>query len=259
MNKQVHTIVIKERNGNMKNKKLIIILIAVIITIIGLTIYFYELNKEYKYICFNMDVYKETLIIESYLEECTSSKRLPKGVITSKEDLIINDVYKSYMQIKDVYKEGEMLYKEDFIVYEHPKATETNIDLLNEVEVMYLGSGYDEPIKYRVYIKKNKLYATNLNTSEESIIFDEEEVASIAVRPVCCTGNGNLLILTADGNVYISEKDCNYAFSFDFPFKKIEATDIVSFKLVPAFEFDFTKNLYGINRNNEEILLQKLN
>lgn len=243
----------------MKNKKLIIILISVMIIITGLIIYFYENNKEYEYICFNMDVYKETLITEFYLEECTSSKRLPKGVITKKEDLIINDGYKSYMQIKDVYKEGEMLYKEDFIVYEYPKATETNIDLLNEVEVMYLGSGFDEPIKYRVYIKENKLYATNLNTSEESVIFNDEEVSSIAIRPVCCTGNGNLLILTSNGNVYISEKDCNYAFSFDFPFKKLDATNIISFKLVPAFDYDFTKNLYGINKNNEEILLQKLN
>ena len=243
----------------MKNKKLIIILTTTLIFIIGLTIYFYEINKEYKYICFNMDVYKETLVTESYLEECTSNKRLPKGVITSKEDLIINDVYKSYMQIKDVYKEGEMLYKEDFIVYEHPKATETNINLLNEVEVMYLGSGFDEPIKYRIYIKENKLYATNLNTDEESIIFDKEKVSSIAVRPICCTGDGNLLILTTNGNVYISEKDCNYAFSFDFPFQKLEVSDIVSFKLVPASDYDFTKNLYGINKNNEEILLQKLN
>lgn len=243
----------------MKNKKLIIILITVIIIITGLTIYFYESNKEYKYICFNMDIYKETLITESYLEECISNKRLPKGVITKKEDLIIHDGYNSYMQIKDVYKKGEMLYREDFIVYEYPKATETNIDLLNEVEVMNLGSGYEEPIRYRVYINENKLYATNLNTNEESIIFDEEEVASIAVRPVCCTGNGNLLILTISGNVYISEKDCNYAFGFDFPFQKLEVTNIVSFKLVPAFDFDFAKNLYGINKNNEEILLHKLN
>lgn len=242
----------------MKNKKIIVLLTTILISIVGLTIYFCESNKEYKYICFNMDVYKETLIVESYLEECTSNKRLPKEVITNKEDLIINDGYKSYMQIKDVYKEGEMLYIEDFMVYEYPKATQTNIDLLKEVEVMYLGSG-EEPIKYRVYIKENKLYATNLNTSEESIIFDNEDVASIAVRPVCCTGNGNLLILTTNGNAYISEKDCNYAFSFNFPFIKLEASNIVSFKLVPASEFDFTKNLYGINKNNEEVLLQKLN
>ena len=243
----------------MKNKKIIIPLVIILI-IIGLGIYLYESNNEYKYICFNMDVHKETLIVESYLEECTSSKRLPKGVITKKEDLIINDGYKTYMQIKDVYKEGEMLYKDDFILYEYPKATETNIDLLNEVEVMNLGSGSEvEPIKYRIYVKENKLYATNLNTSEENIIFDDEAVASIAVRPVCCTGNGNLLILSTNGNVYMSEKDCNYAFSFDFQFKKLEVSNIVSFKLVPAFDFDFTKNLYGINKNNEEILLQKLN
>ena len=112
---------------------------------------------------------------------------------------------------------------------------------------------------YVVGIKENKLYAINLNTKEEKNIFDSENVSAIAVRPICCTGNGILLILTTSGNVYLSEKDCNYDFSFDFPFKKLEASDIKGFKLVPVDEYDFTKNLYGINSNNEEILLQKLN
>ena len=242
----------------MKNKKVIALVVGVIL-ILGTSIYLYFSNKEYTYICFNMEVTKETLVIEDYLEECTSNTKLPKGVITDKRELLTDDIYTSYRQIKDSYKEGEMLYKDDFVLYESPKAIETNIDLLNEVEVMYLGSGSEEPIKYTIYVRDNKLYATNINNGEEKIIFNTEKVSNIAVRPICCTGNGQLLILATSGNVYISEKDCNYEFSFDFPFKKIETQSIVSFKLIPASDYDFTKNLYGINSNGEEILLQKMN
>lgn len=243
----------------MKNKKVILGGLILII-IIGMSIFLYIDNKEYKYICFNREVTKETLIIEEYLEECTSNKKLPNGVITDKSELLTDDVYTSYRQIKDTYKAGEMLYIDDFILYEEPKAIETNIELLTEVEVINYGSSSEEePIKYKIYIKENKLYATNLNTTEEKIIFDTEKIAGIAIRPICCAGNGQLLILTTNGTVYISEKDCNYDFSFNFPFTKIEAENIISFKLIPASDYDFTKNLYGINSNNEEILLQKLN
>ena len=108
-------------------------------------------------------------------------------------------------------------------------------------------------------IKNEKLYATNLTTKEESLIFDKESVANIAVRPFCCAGEGYLLILTTNGNVYISEKDCNYWFSFDFPFKKLNGSNIVSLKLIPASDYDTVKNLYGIDSNGKEILLQKFN
>lgn len=250
----------------MKNKKIIIVVILGIV-ILGICMYLYFDNKEYKYICFNMDVTDETLIVEEYLEECTTNKKLPEGVITDKSQLLTDDTFTSYRQIKDIYKKGEMLYKDDFVLYESPRATETNIELLLETEVAtnaVLENGlpvsmFEEFIRYRIFIKNKKLYATNLNTGEEKVMFDEEEVINIAVRPICCTGNGQLLILTVNGNAYISEYDCNYFFSFDFPFKKLDGSDIVSFRLIPANENDFTKNLYGINSKGEKILLQKFN
>ena len=103
------------------------------------------------------------------------------------------------------------------------------------------------------------MYAKNLDTKKEQIIFDKEKVSNIAIRSICCTGNGLLLILTEEGNVYISEKDVNYFFNFNFPFTKLEVSNIIAFKLIPAFDYDYAKNLYGINKNKEEILLHKLN
>ena len=113
-------------------------------------------------------------------------------------------------------------------------------------------------ITYHVFIDENVLYAVNEDNNEKRVIFDKENVKNIAIMPICCAGDGNLLILTEYGNVYISEKDCNYSFSFDFPFKKLDVSDIVSFKLVPTDEYSYyNMDLYGINSKNEEVLVQK--
>ena len=149
--------------------------------------------------------------------------------------------------------------KTDNIEYE--KATIDEIELKTEVDTSYLGLGGSDPelVKYKVYVENNKLYAKKIDTNEEKVIFDKESVKNIAVRKICCTGDGYLLILTVNGNVYMSEKDCNYGFSFNFPFKKLDAKDIVSFKLIPVADYDLVKNLYGVDSKENEILLHKMN
>lgn len=238
-------------------KKLIIgsfILLLIIILIFIIT-----RDKKYKYICLNMDLSAEEIIDETKLTECTTKDTLPDGALTKKEQLLFHNYHKKYMLKEGVsIKKGDILYKDYFDYYEDPKQTSTELQLLDELEVMNHGNSSDEFVKYRVYIKDNKLYATNKTTNETKIVFDAEEVKKIASRPICCTGNAYLLILTNDGNVYISEKDSNYFFSFDFPFNKIDATDIVSFKLIPYNDYDSAKNLYGVNSKGEEILLQNL-
>lgn len=250
----------------MKKDNLLILACLGFILFLGGILYFYGLNQEYKYLCFNTEVTKDTLITEDYLKICTTNKKLPKGVIREKDELLSEDSYKFYKLTKDSYQKGEMLYEEDFILYELEKTQEEKIELLTKLQVSssinndgsYINNSEDL-IKYNIYVKNKKIYATNLNNGKVQLIFDIEEVKNIAVRPICCTGNGNLLVLTTSGNVYISENDCNYFFTFDFPFKKLEATDVVSFKLVPTSGYDNVKNLYGINSKGEEILLQKIN
>lgn len=151
------------------------------------------------------------------------------------------------------------LFEIDENNYVYEKATIDEIELKTEIEAMNHGNNSDELVKYTVFIKNNKLYAKNLKTNEEKNIFDKELVKKIAVRPVCCAGNGYLLILTTNGNVYISEDDYNYGFSFNFPFKKLDVKNIVSFKLIPATDYDYVKNLYGIDLNGKQILLHKIN
>lgn len=241
----------------MKENKIIFV-VSLVFVVLGICIYLFLSNREYKYVCFNMDINEDTLVIEEYLEECISTEKLDEDVITDKDDLLTDDVFISYRLLKD-YKKGEKLYKNDFALYEAPRAASSDIELLTELEVMNHGNSSEDFTKYKAYIKDKKLFAVNLNTNEEKMIFDKEEVLGIAVRPFCCAGEGYLLILTTNGNAYISEKDCNYAFGFDFPFIKLDGSDIVSLKLISENDIDFVKNLYGINSKGEEILLQKFN
>ena len=42
-------------------------------------------------------------------------------------------------------------------------------------------------------------------------------------------------------------------------YTKLNAQNIVSFKLVPLFDYDVAKNLYGIDSEGKEILLHRMN
>lgn len=229
-----------------KKKNIIIIIIILLLTLIGI----YQNNKEYKYICLNINLAEGDIVSEIYLEECTTNKRLKKGAITKKEELIPEDFYTSYKTLKK-YNKGEILYKSDFEIYVYPKSQEVDVELLKEIEVMNHGNSSEDFTKYKAYIKNNKLYAINLKTNEEKIIFEKEKIASIAIRPFCCAGDAKLLILTTNGNVYISKKDCHYSFSFNFPFEKINISNIKGFKLIPTDDYDQVKELYGITFDEE--------
>lgn len=241
----------------MKNKKIILLILVITLLIIGGTIYYLN-TKEYKYICFNTSIAEGDVISENLLDECITNIKPSKEVITDKNKLIVDTPYAWYKSLKE-YNKGEKLHEKDFILYESPKEIATELELLTEVEVMNHGNDEDELIKYKAFVENNKLYAINRKTNEKRLIFDKEKIEGIAVRPFCCAGEGWLLILTTSGNVYISEKDLHYQFSFNFPFKKLEASDIKSFKLIPASDYDVVKNLYGVTSTGKEILLQKLN
>lgn len=244
----------------MRTDRKMMLLCLFIILSLGTILYIFGLNQRYKYICFNTDITKDTLIIADYLDVCTTNKKFSDEVITDKNTILSEDPYISYKLIKDIVKKGEMLYIEDFTLYEQERPAEEEINLLTELKVSSIKDSngnvlQNDLIKYNIYIKNNKLYATNLNTGEIQLIFDKEEVVNIAVKPTCCTGEGYLLILTKTGNVYISENDCNYSFTFNYPFKSLEVTDIVGFKLISITD-DMQKELYGIKNNGEEILLE---
>jgi hypothetical protein len=142
--------------------------------------------------------------------------RIVKEIFKSSSSNINNNV--SF----NVYADFE-INEEDY-VYE--KATATEIELKTELETMNHGNSEDELVKYKTYVKNNKLYANNLKTNEEKIIFDKEPVKNIAIRNICCAGNAYLLILTSNGNVYMSNEDSNYGFILNIKFNVLMTQDM---------------------------------
>ena len=242
----------------MKKK---IMIISIITTIILITIVsLYSVNRKYTYICFKEEFTGGNFVEEKHLTECTTNKKLEKGVITNKEELKSKNPKENYVLIDNItYKPKEFIYKKDFYITHYEKNTETEVPLLTELSVKTQKSSEDEMINYHIYIKNEKLYATNLNEKKDALIFDKEKVKNIAVRPICCAGEGLLIILTQKGNIYLSEHDVNYWFSFNFPFKKLNASNIDTLKLKPKKDLDIVKDLYGITLNGEKILLHTLN
>lgn len=178
-----------------------------------------------------------------------------------------------YRIIKQIYENNDSKLHDSNIVsfnvyaefeineddYEYEKSTVTEVELKTELETMNHGNSEEELVKYKTYIKNNKLYAKDLKTNEEKMIFDKEPVKNIATRNICCAGNAYLLILTSNGNVYMSNEDINYGFTFNIKFNKLDVKNIVAFKLIPVADYDFTKNLYGVDIEGKEILLHKMN
>ena len=236
-------------------KNILIITIILIIIVLTTSIYLYLNQKEYTYICLNKPLIKEQTVLEEYLKECTTKSKLKDGVIVNKNELLDERDGYNYQLKKEKYEVGEILYKYDFELVIPEKVITTDIALLNEVEVLDHGNSSEDFTKYKAYIKNNKLYAINLGNNQEKIMFDEEPVKNIAIRPYCCAGNAKLIILTTSGSVYISKQDCTYSFNFNTEFEKLPITDIVSFKLIPKEDFDIVKSLYGINSDGEEILI----
>ena len=183
------------------------------------------------------------------------------GQLESGKYRIVKEIFKGLISDIDnsvkfnVYAEFEI--NEDD--YEYEKVTIEEVELKTEINTMNHGNSEEEFVEYKTYIKNNKLYAKNLKTNEEKIIFDKEPVKNIATRNICCAGNAHLLILTSNGNVYMSNEDSNYDFTFRITFNKLDAKNIVSFKLVPAFDYDVAKNLYGVDSEGKEILLHRMN
>jgi len=238
----------------MNKKRLLIILGGIVLCIILIGIYLNS-NIEYSYVCFNRDMIRDQTVREEYLDECISKEKLPKGVITDRDEIVTGDEWFAYIIKKDEYKAGDMLYKKDFILHEYPKSEVVDIQLLNELEVVDHGNGFENIETYRLYIEDKKLYANNKDTGETRLIFGTEEVKNIALRGLCCAGDSRLLILTAGGNVYISLKNATYGFNFDseFLFDKLNVSNVVSFKLVPKDDIDVVKDLYVIDDNGNEI------
>ena len=97
------------------------------------------------------------------------------------------------------------------------------------------------------------------NNKDDKLLFNQEKVDKIASRNLSSTGDSRILILTTNGNVYISEKDPSYDFDYnkDFYFWKLKTSNIMEFELVNNKEHTQNSELYGITKDNKTIRIEE--
>ena len=97
------------------------------------------------------------------------------------------------------------------------------------------------------------------DNKDDKLLFNQEKVDKIASRNLFSTGDSRILILTTNGNVYISEKDPSYDFDYnkDFYFWKLKTSSIVGFELVNNKEETQNSELYGITKDNKTIRIKE--
>ena len=125
--------------------------------------------------------------------ECTSDKELSSRAIS--EELLhsfglkLADSYTDVTYyIKESKKEKDIINIEDIYWKLKPVTTKE----LNS----------QTGAKYVVSIGEDKVLYLN-----ETKVFDTEEVKELYIRSYCCTGGNNLIVITENGNVYMTEND----------------------------------------------------
>lgn len=202
--------------GKQPNTKLLISLIVVIFVSVSVVLYYLRTKSldsseneisnsnmeqttkdenNYKHICLNQDVKKDTVIFKNMLQECTSDGEL------SEIDSIISSI-----NFKDKYENLEEYYitedrEANYII--KPEDIYWKLENKNELELSsQLGNNY------KVFISENKeVLITNLSTNTTSKLFELEPIKYIVLLSYCCDAEYKLILITDINEVYITSKE----------------------------------------------------
>ncbi len=223
------------------------------ILVFGLLIIFfgYKYSNKVEYLCLKDNTYKDTKITKDMIKTCISRGRTKEKYITKEYDIVGKCLNTNKRKERLIYPSDIEICLEDRKI--------TTIDLKEELKYYnHLESTSDKEIYYTFYIKDNMLYVKGDN-KDDKLLFNQEKVDKIASRNLFSTGDSRILILTTNGNVYISEKDPSYDFDYnkDFYFWKLKTSSIVGFELVNNKEETQNSELYGITKDNKTIRIKE--
>lgn len=223
------------------------------ILVFGLLIIFfgYKYSNKVEYLCLKDNTYKDTKITKDMIKTCISRGRTKEKYITKEYDIVGKCLNTNKRKERLIYPSDIEICLEDRKI--------TTIDLKEELKYYnHLESTSDKEIYYTFYIKDNMLYVKGDN-KDDKLLFNQEKVNKIASRNLSSTGDSRILILTTNGNVYISEKDPSYDFDYnkDFYFWKLKTSNIMGFELVNNKEHTQNSELYGITKDNKTIRIEE--
>lgn len=236
----------------MKEKKKVSILSIILVFGLLITFFIYKYSSKVEYLCLKENTYANTKITKDMIKTCTSRGRTNEKYITKEYDIIgkcLNTnkrkerlIYPKDIEICSEDREIKTIdLEEELTFYNHITSSETNIDIYTTF-----------------YIKDNMLYVSEDN-KEDKLLFNTEKISKIAKRNLSSTGDSRILILTDNGNVYISEKDPSYNFNYDkdFYFWKLDVQNIIGFELINNKEETYNSELYGITKDNQSIRIDE--
>ena len=223
------------------------------ILVFGLLIIFfgYKYSNKVEYLCLKDNTYKDTKITKDMITKCTSRGRTNKKYITKEYDIVGKCLNTNKRKERLIYPSDIEICSEDRDI--------TTIELTDELNYYnHPESTSDKEIYYTFYVKNNMLYVKG-NNKDDKLLFNQEKVDKIAKRTFSSTGDSRILILTTNGNVYISEKDPSYDFDYnkDFYFWKLKTSSIVGFELINNKEHTQNSELYGITKDNKKIRIEE--
>lgn len=235
----------------MKKNKKTNILSTILVFGLLLTFFIYKYSNKVEYLCLKENTYKDTKITKDMLKTCTERGRVKEKYITKEYDIIGKCLNTNKRKEKLIYPKDIEICNADRKIT--PIALEEELKYYNHME-----STENKEVYTTFYIKDNMLYVKE-EEKEEKLLFNKEKVSKIATRNLSSTSDSRILILTEKGNVYISEKDPSYNFSYDkdFYFWKLNASNIIGFELISNKEETYNKELYGITKDNTTVRIEE--
>lgn len=227
------------------------ILSTILVFTLLLTFFIYKYSNKVEYICLKENTFKDTKITKDMITKCTSRGRTNKEYITKEYDIVGKCLNTNKRKERLIYPSDIEICSEDRNIT--PIALTEELKYYNHKE-----SSQDKEIYTTFYIKDNMLYAKNDN-QEDKLLFNQEKIDKIAKRPISSTGDSRIIILTTNGNVYISEKDPSYDYTTDenYYFWHLEATNIIGFELISNKEELYPSELYGITKDKSTVRIEE--
>ena len=222
----------------MKENKKTNFLSTILVFGLLIILFGYKYSNKVEYLCLKDNTYKDTKITKDMITKCTSRGR------TNKEYDIVGKCLNTNK------RKERLIYPSDIEICSEDRDIIT-IELTDELNYYnHPESTSDKEIYYTFYVKNNMLYVKG-NNKDDKLLFNQEKVDKIAKRTFSSTGDSRILILTTNGNVYISEKDPSY------DFWKLKTSSIVGFELINNKEHTQNSELYGITKDNKKIRIEE--
>lgn len=198
------------------------------------------------YLCLNAAVNKKDVLYKNMLVSCKTRASLPEGTLTNGN---IND-FSFYEEIANSYESNQ-------IIFTTAKSDKDAINIYNDLAIKIdMSDSIEMPSQSgainRYIIGNDKvLYYTN-----DQSIFNKDNVKSIAIINECCAGGYYLLVLTENGNVYLSDQDLSEITSsknISFSKKGVSGATSIIMKLSKN---QTTASIYAVDSNDNLTLIK---